>query len=274
MPELPEVETIRRELAACIRGAKISQVEVLRSLVVGHPGSAKFAKTLESDEIEAVERQGKYLILCLRGGRKLVFHFRLSGSIVVTPDRTPQRFARVLFYLSDGRALQFIEPRVLGRIYLVLPGEKPKALTGLFRLGLEPVAPGFTTAHLCAVLAKRKARIKSLLLDQSIASGVGNIYSDEALFRARIRPTRRAHTLKRDEIARLVRTLKDVIREGIENLGTSVKDYYRTDGRTGNFQKMLRVYGREDEPCRLCGTTIKLLKLGNRGSRYCPHCQK
>ncbi len=274
MPELPEVETIRRELAACLHGARIVRVRVLRSDVVGHPGSSRFANALVSAQIEAVDRQGKYLILGLRGGRRLIFHLRLSGGMCVTPDPTPQRFARVLFYLSDGRVLQFVEPRVLGRVYLTEPGEKPKSLAGLFNLGLEPLAPDFSTVHLGAVLAKRKARIKSLLLDQRIAAGVGNIYSDEALFRARIRPTRRAHTLTRVEIARLVRTLKNVIREGIDNLGTSVRDYHRTDGGTGNYQEMLRVYGREGEPCLRCGAPIRLLKFGNRGSRYCPHCQK
>lgn len=274
MPELPEVETIRKELTRRVKGSEIRSARVLRSDVVAYPSVTEFASRLAFARIEAVSRQAKYLIFKLDNGMQLIFHLRLSGAIVVCRASIPLRHSRIILYLKDGRTIQFVEPRVLGRAYLIRDGERIAPLKGFFKLGKEPIAQDFDFNYLYNLIKRRKARIKSLLLDQRIAAGVGNIYSDEALFRARIRPTRRAGTLTRHEVRRLVRALKEVIRDGIKNLGTSVKDYYRTDGQTGNFQNLLNVYGREHEECHICMTRIRLVKFGNRGSRYCPGCQR
>ncbi len=274
MPELPEVETIKKELSSRIIGSQIVSVKVLRKDVIAYPDIRKFVKFIKSTKIIGVIRQGKYLLFRLNNHYLIVFHLRLSGSIIVSPNRARSKYSRTIFYLRDGRTIQFIEPRALGRVYLIKEGEKPQQLKGLFNLGFEPISEYFNFNYLSKNIKRRKARIKSLLLDQSIAAGVGNIYSDEALFTAGIRPTRRASSLSQDEISRLVRALKKVIRAGIKNLGTSVRDYYRTDGRTGNFQNLLSVYGREDEKCYRCNKKIKIVKFGNRGSRYCPKCQK
>jgi formamidopyrimidine-DNA glycosylase len=274
MPELPEVETIKRELRPKIRNKKIVACKILRSDVIAHPKPAVFCEGLIGEKIIDVKRQAKYLILELSNDKRLIFHLRLSGTMVLAPLGTdPERFSRLVFELDD-RQLFFNEPRVLGRAYLLKEDEKPSNLKGFFNLGCEPISVGFNAAYLRKKIKHRKAYIKNLLLDQSICAGMGNIYSDEALFRAGIRPFRRAYRITKNEISRLIVALRDVIHEGIQNFGTSVADYHRTDGKDGNFQNFLYVYGREGKPCRKCGTKIVVKKIGNRSTRYCPRCQK
>lgn len=274
MPELPEVETIRRELRPRIRNKRINDCIILRADVIAHPEPSSFCKNIIGEKIRDVTRKAKYLILELSNGKRIIIHLRLSGTMVLAPvDAEPERFTRLVIKFDD-RQLLFKEPRVLGRAYLVKNHETPGNLKGFFRLGCEPISPDFDFVYLRAKIKHRKARIKSLLLDQHICAGVGNIYADEALYRAGIRPLRRAHRITKKETTKLIQSLKDVLHEGIANFGTSVSDYTRTDGKDGNFQKFLYVYGREDEPCRKCGTIIKLKKIGNRSTRYCPKCQK
>jgi formamidopyrimidine-DNA glycosylase len=274
MPELPEVETIKKELRPKIRNKKIVGCEMLRPDVIAHPEPAAFCKGLIGEKIVDVRREAKYLILQLTNDKRLIFHLRLSGTMVLAPlGSEPEKFSRLVFQLED-RQLFFNEPRVLGRAYLLKGDERPNNLKGFYKLGCEPISSAFTTAYLSQKVKHRKALIKNLLLDQNICAGMGNIYSDEALFRAGIRPTRRAYRITRKEMSRLSKSLRDVIKEGIENFGTSVADYHRTDGKDGNFQNFLNVYGREGEPCRKCGTKIAVKKIGNRSTRYCPKCQK
>ncbi|UCD04628.1 MAG: bifunctional DNA-formamidopyrimidine glycosylase/DNA-(apurinic or apyrimidinic site) lyase [candidate division WOR-3 bacterium] len=273
MPELPEVETITRELRPKIRGRMITDCVIIRQDVIAHPKPAQFCKAIVGEKIINVSRKAKYLILELGNKKRLVFHLRLSGTIAVIPlDLEPQKFSRLVLVLNDCQLL-FNEPRVLGRVYLISSKERPPILKGFYKLGCEPISDDFTTDYLKARLKNRKARIKSLLLDQNICAGMGNIYSDEALFRAGIRPLRRANRITNKELEKLTKALRDVIAEGISNFGTSVSDYTRTDGKNGNFQNFLCVYGREGEPCKKCGTKIALKKIGNRGTRYCPKCQ-
>ena len=273
MPELPEVETIARELRSRILGRTIEDCIILRPDVIAHPKPAQFCKEITGRIIKGVGRKAKYLILELDREKRLVFHLRLSGTVSIIPlDLSPHRFSRLVLVLNDCQLL-FIEPRVLGRTYLLRSGEILPNLKGFYRLGCEPIADDFTPDYLKAKLKNRKARIKSLLLDQNICAGMGNIYSDEALYRAGIRPMRRANRITNRELERLTKALRDVITDGIHNFGTSVSDYTRTNGKNGNFQNLLCVYGREGKPCRKCGTKIALKKIGNRGTRYCPRCQ-
>ena len=273
MPELPEVETITRELRPKISGKTITGCQVIRQDVIAHPHPAQFCEEIIGEKIVAVSRKAKYLILELSHKKRLVFHLRLSGTISVIPLRHElHKFSRLALKMNDCMLL-FNEPRVLGRVYLISPGEKPPNLKGFYKLGCEPISNDFTVDYLRAKIKNRKARIKSLLLDQHICAGMGNIYSDEALFRAGIRPLRRANRITNKEIEKLTKTLRDVITQGINNFGTSVSDYTRTDGKDGNFQNFLFVYGREGEPCKKCGTRIALKKIGNRSTRYCPKCQ-
>lgn len=281
MPELPEVETIRRELEPLILGKTIRGVTIGRNDIIGFPAPEVFARAIVGHRIVGLGRRGKYLLVRLGaadgGSRLLVVHLRLSGQLAVHSIRTSSlRFERVRFHLSGGECLVFIEPRVLGRVYLVEADHLPGVLRGLKHMGLEPIQPEFNAAYLRGKVGHRSACIKALLLDQTITAGVGNIYSDEALFRAGIHPNRPGHALRPREIERLAVALREVLLEGIEHLGTSMRDsrYRRPNHLPGGFQKLLRVFGREGEPCRICGSGIVACKIANRTSRYCPKCQQ
>lgn len=274
MPELPEVETIKRELKPMVINKKIRSCKVLRGDVIAYPKPQEFCKSITGERIIKVSRKAKYLFFGLTNNKNIIFHFRLSGTISLRNSRAkPERFTRVIIRVN-GHQLFFNEPRVLGRIYLVSGTRKLPILKGLYELGLEPISKNFDLTYMRGKLRGRKAKIKALLLDQSICAGVGNIYSDEALFLAGIRPLRRAYRITINETGKLVKALKDVIRKGVDNYGTSVADYHRTDGKDGNFQRFLHVYGREYKPCKVCGAKIILKKLGNRSTRFCPKCQK
>ncbi len=274
MPELPEVETIRKELQGRIIGQTVQACTVLRKDVIACPPPSLFCKELRGERILGTDRRAKYLIIHLTHNKQLIVHLRLSGSISIASLESPyERFTRVAFRLDDCQMF-FNEPRCLGRLHLIKNENDEHTPKGLCILGLEPLAKEFDFIYLRNKLKGRKAPIKSLLLDQRISAGVGNIYSDEALFRSGIRPLRRAHRITVEETHRLVQALKDVLAIALEHFGTSVGDYVRTDGATGRFQDLLYVYGRENEPCRVCGTLIKVKKLGNRSTRYCPKCQK
>ncbi|MFO7637903.1 MAG: bifunctional DNA-formamidopyrimidine glycosylase/DNA-(apurinic or apyrimidinic site) lyase [bacterium] len=278
MPELPEVETIRRELAPLLVGRRITAVEVRRPDIVGWPSPAEFSREAVGRRVTGVARRGKYLVIEL-AGRELVIHLRLSGHLAVrSAAEPPARHERCRFRLSGGRALILVEPRVLGRVYLVRPGAYPAVLKGMLGMGPEPVSPGFTAGFLAGRLAGRRAAVKSLLLDQRVCCGVGNIYSDEALFRAGIRPERPAGSLDADEVRRLAASLRRVTSDGIRWCGTTLGDgrYQRPGSQSGEFQRRLRVYGRAGERCRRrgCRGVIRKVKLGNRGSSYCPVCQR
>ncbi len=252
-------------------------VETGRPDIVGFPGPRKFKQEVVGHRIGRLARRGKYLLVGLDRGRELVFHLRLSGHLEVLTDGRRPRFERIRFGLSGGRALSFVEPRVLGKVYLVEAGNYPPVLRGMERMGHEPIDPRFTAAYLAGKLAGRKAAVKSLLLDQRVCCGVGNIYSDEALARAGIRPGRPAGSLSRAEVTRLARHLRGVLRDGIRWCGTTLGDgrYRRPGTERGGFQEHLRVFGREGERCRRrgCRGTVERVKIGNRSSYYCPDCQ-
>jgi formamidopyrimidine-DNA glycosylase len=276
MPELPEVETIRRELAPDLNGRRILNARIGRPDIVGWPKAAELSNEIAGARIEQLERRGKYLILRLDKGRMLVIHLRLSGQLqVVRSSAGLLRFERIRFDMSGGRSLVFVEPRVLGRVYLVEDSKLPPVLKGLQAIGLEPIDRRFTARHLRELVQGRKAAIKALLLDQRIAAGIGNIYSDEALFRARVRPMRSASRMTEREFQRLAPALRRVLKEGIRHMGTTMSDsrYQRPGNRPGGFQNRLMVFDREEQPCRKCGTRIRACRVGGRTSRYCPKCQ-
>jgi formamidopyrimidine-DNA glycosylase len=278
MPELPEVETIRRELEPLLSGRRIAGVTVGRPDIVGYPTAREFARKVPGHSIIELRRRGKYLIVALDRGRELVVHLRLSGHLLVVPGPQQVEYERVRFELSDKRALSFAEPRVLGRVYFVETGRYPKALAGMAKMGPEPIHREFDHDYLAARLRGRKAAVKSLLLDQSVCCGIGNIYSDEALFRARVKPSRPAGRLSDDEVRRLAAALRDVLNDGIKWCGTTMTDsrYRRPDGRAGSFQEHLAVFDREGEACRRrgCRGRVKRTRIGNRSSHFCPTCQK
>jgi formamidopyrimidine-DNA glycosylase len=278
MPELPEVETIRLMLKPLLVGRRIVRARVMRPDIVGFPASRGFERGVAGRTIADLGRRGKYLVVQLDHGKDLVVHLRLSGHLEVVDQDEEVEYERVRFALDNGKALSFAEPRVLGRVYLVQQVKYPPALAGMMKMGPEPIDAGFDAAYLRGRLRGRTAPVKNLLLDQRIACGVGNIYSDEALFRAGIRPLRRAGRLGEAEVIRLARALTDVLRDGIKWCGTTLGDgrYRLPEGGAGSFQKRLAVFGREGESCRRRGCTgvVRRLRVGGRSTHFCPVCQR
>lgn len=273
MPELPEVETVRRRIEPRLVGRRIERVEfrprsrLLRDTVSGR----ELARHLRGARVEEIKRRGKYLIWKLDCGHALVLHLGMTGKLLdVKPGRqAPHTHARFRFADFD---LLFTDARTFGRIVL-LPQGKVAALPGLAEMGPEPLGPQFTSAYLRRTLAGRKAPIKALLLDQRIAGGLGNIYADEALFRSGINPSRKAGSLKTLELVKLQQAVRRVLREAIRFCGTTIMNYEWDEGREGGFQKRLRVYGRAGEPCRRCGAVLVAAQIAGRTTTFCPRCQ-
>ncbi len=295
MPELPEVETVARDLDAWVSGATITDAEVRWDRTIRHPQPAEhFVAEIIGATIRRVGRRAKTVLLHLADGRVMTVALRMTGAIIVAPRGTPDdRYARVVFRLADGRELRYRDVRKFGRIGL-WPGGGLRSVGGgrgrrsrrvgegtpRFRIGEvfsghgpEPLSRGFTAARFAERLQGRSARIKTLLLDQSFIAGVGNIYADEALWRARIHPLRRADTLGPAEIRRLHRSVRQVLRQGIANRGASFSDYVGADGEPGANAERLAVYRRTDEPCLRCGRPIRRIVVGQRSTHFCPRCQ-
>lgn len=272
MPELPEVETIVRHLRETIITARIEDVELILPKVVQTPDPALFTETLTGRQITAVRRRGKYILISLAGKLVLVVHLRMTGQLVFEPESGDYpKHTHLVLHLSNGR-LRFTDLRQFGRFWLV-PDTELNAVSGLKDLGVEPLSPGFKQKDFTKALGSRRQKIKALLLNQSFIAGMGNIYTDEALFRARIHPERRADELQTREAQALYRAVKEVLGEGIAFGGTSVRDYVNGEGRTGRFQDMLRVYGRKGQSCPRCGEPIARIKSAGRGTYFCPRCQ-
>ncbi len=271
MPELPEVETVARGLRASLVGRTIVGVEVRWARSVVPPDPATFARRLTGQAVTDVGRRGKWVMIALSGGDTLLVHLRMTGQLVLEPQECPgDRHVRVLFSLDDGHSLRFSDTRKFGRLW---PVDDPADVLG--DLGPEPLADDFTAARLREMLARRRGRIKPLLLNQRFLAGLGNIYADEALWRASIHPLRRANTLTPAEVRRLHRAIRYVLRAAIASGGTTLPDaaYQQADGRSGEFAGQLAVYGRAEEPCPRCGTIIERTKVNQRSTHFCPRCQ-
>ena len=271
MPELPEVETVARGLRASLIGRTIVKVEVRWARSVVSPDPTLFASRLAGQRVTDVGRRGKWVVIALSSGDTLLIHLRMTGQLVLEPGECPDdRHIRVLFFLNDGRCLRFSDARKFGRLWLV---DDPVGVLG--ELGPEPLADDFTAARLEEMLVRRRGRIKPLLLNQRFLAGLGNIYTDEALWRSGIHPLRRAESLTPAEVRRLHRAIQDVLREAIASGGTTLPDrtYRQADGRAGEFVQHLAVYGREGQPCPRCGAIIERIRVSQRGTHFCPRCQ-
>jgi formamidopyrimidine-DNA glycosylase len=272
VPELPEAETIARDLDPRLRGARIQGVTVLRPDVVAHPPPELEAR-LRGRSVEGVGRRGKNVVLRLDRGARLVVNLGMTGRLVLSdsPRAGELRHVAVRIELDDGRALLYDDVRRFGLIQLNDAdawAERDRAL------GLEPLDDAFRGPALRAMTRRSRTPIRNFLLDQSKVAGVGNIYALEALFRAGIRPTRRANRITRAEAESLASALQDVLQAAIANRGTTFSDYRDGSGEAGGFEPLLRVYGREGRPCVVCGTPIKRRVLTNRSAFYCPDCQR
>jgi formamidopyrimidine-DNA glycosylase len=273
VPELPEVETIRGQLARELRGARILSCEVFLPRLVRSPTTPGYRRGVRGRKVRGVSRRGKYIIIALDGGRELVIHLGMTGSLVLVPRGAERpRHTHIVFRLEDGRDLLYVDPRTFGETALVREGDY-RSLPSLSRMGPEPLAKDFTAARLAQALHGR-CRVKSALLDQARLAGLGNIYADEALHRAGIHPLRRADTLDAGEVARLHASSREVLAEALAGGGSSVSDYVDLRGERGSFQERHRVYRRAGQPCPCCGGTIRREKVSGRGTYFCPRCQR
>jgi len=273
MPELPEVETIRLALEPHVVGRTFERVEISAPRL-GRPFEPiAVATELEGERVAALDRRGKYLIVRFESGRVLLIHLRMTGSLrhAAGGKLDEDLHRRAVVKLDDGSDVAYRDVRRFGTWQLLEPHEVDDYLGR--RLGGEPLERTFTAKRLAERLAGRRAPLKAALLDQRTVAGLGNIYVDEALWRAQLHPLREAGTLSTDELARLTRAIRDSLRAGIRRQGASLRDYSQPDGRRGRAQERFRVYGREGEPCPRCGTPIDKIRAGGRGTWYCPSCQ-
>jgi formamidopyrimidine-DNA glycosylase len=266
MPELPEVETIKRELEKAVLGKKITEVCVHHPGVVREPSVGKFKKGIEGAAIKNILRKAKVLILELSNGKSLVIHLKMTGQLIYPGD---SKKSRVSFHLSDGKILDFNDQRLFAELRLLDDWRNLKFIQGL---GPEPF--DLSVDNFKEMLASKKTKIKPLLMDQAFISGVGNLYAAEALFKARIHPQRPASSLSAKEKEILFQEIKDTLQEAIEHKGSSVDQYVQLSGKPGDYVKYHKVYDREGKPCMACKTPIKRISLGGRGTYFCPKCQK
>lgn len=296
MPELPEVETIRGQLAPLVEGRRIQRIEILDPRWSRPLAPTELEDALRGRRVERLGRRGKYLVWSLSDDVHLAQHLRMTGAVLADPDPEPSH-TRVRMRLGPlsgakrardggrgtdagaavkrgaGRNLAFVDPRRFGTGELLLGSD---ALEEFFaaRLGLEPFDEGFTAEHLRALAKGRRMPVKALLLDQRKIAGVGNIYADEALFRAGVHPLRAAGALTREQCARLRETVIEALSAGIDARGATIDDFRHVDGVRGSFQHQFLVHLREGEPCGTCGTTVVKMVAAGRGTYVCETCQK
>ncbi len=273
MPELPEVETIRRQLAPYLEGRRLERMEILDARWCEPAEPVALEDAVRGRAIESVGRRGKYLILGLEDDVYVVMHLRMTGNLLLgKPGEQDPPYARVRFELDSGEHLFFADVRRFGTGDVLLGSD---ALAEFFasRLGVEPLSPDFTAEALRALARGRKQPVKAFLLTQERVAGVGNIYADEALFRARIHPLRPVGTLRRPQVEALRDAVVETLEAGIDAKGASIDDYRHVDGAQGSFQDRFLVHTREGEPCPRCGTTIRKLRAAGRGTYICPRCQ-
>ncbi|HVI10404.1 MAG TPA: bifunctional DNA-formamidopyrimidine glycosylase/DNA-(apurinic or apyrimidinic site) lyase [Candidatus Binatia bacterium] len=272
MPELPEVETIARGLAARVSGDVIDSIWLGRKPEPLKSPAREIAEVLEHSRIAAVRRQGKHIVFDLESNHKKknqpaqwIVHLGMTGRLqVCDPQEEIAKHTHAIARLASGKELRFVDPRRFGRLSVEREGFEAG--------GFEPLE--VSPEQFVELFRGRKTPIKSALLNQKLLRGVGNIYADEALFRAGIRPRRRASSITRAQLEKLHKSLQEVLREAIALGGSSISDYVDSDGEEGFFQLQHRVYGREGEPCLVCGNAIKRVVIGGRSSHYCPKCQK
>jgi formamidopyrimidine-DNA glycosylase len=275
VPELPEVETVRARLAPKVVGRCLTRVEISDPRLTRPFDPVRVAAELEGERIEALDRRGKYLVVRFETGRVLLIHLRMTGSLLHANGGSlavDDPHCRAVVRLDDGSDVVYRDVRRFGTWLLVEPEELEPYLEE--RVGYEPLARAFTTKRLAEALAGRRAPVKAVLLDQRRVAGVGNIYADEALWRARIHPLRPAGDLGHEELRALHRAVRTALKAGISRRGATLSTYRTPDGSSGRMQHEFKVYGRGGEPCERCGTPIEKIRVAGRGTWYCPVCQR
>jgi formamidopyrimidine-DNA glycosylase len=271
MPELPEVETVKNQLAPHITGHTITSVSLLWERMVKGQDPTEFLTLVTGQKITDVTRHGKYLIVHLSSGNKLIIHLKMTGSLLLgkNTDSEPPQYARAIIHLDDGQNVYFRDPRKFGVMKMVADTKEIDA-----KLGPEPLDEDFTLQYFSEGLAKRTAPVKAFILEQKFIAGVGNMYADEALFAAGIDPRRAANSLKKTEIKRLYTAIREVIAAGIKYGGASVVTYYHPDGSVGTAHEHFNVAHNQKKICVVCGGPVERIVVRGRGTYYCPRCQK
>jgi formamidopyrimidine-DNA glycosylase len=285
MPELPEVETIRRDLAARLLNKKICEVKINKQRMVRN-NAKLFAKTLAGNKFTAINRIGKLLIFRLQTGGFLLIHLKMTGQLIYCHlgkfiagghslpkigSDLPNKYSHIIFSFTNGDRLFFNDMRQFGYLEIVTSQQLERVKN---KFGMEPLTDNFKLAELTKILKKRSAPIKAVLLNQKLIAGIGNIYADEILFAAHILSTRRANSLSDKEIKNIFLASKKVLTQAIKHRGTTFNDYVDAHGNVGSFVKFLKVYSRAGQKCYRCGGIVKKIKMGGRGTHFCPNCQK
>jgi formamidopyrimidine-DNA glycosylase len=273
MPELPEVETVRRRLAPVLEGRVLELVEIADPRLTRPLDRFEVARELKGERVTMVDRRGKYLIIRFESGRALLVHLRMTGSFLHSGEGALPADAhrRAVVRLDDGSDVGYRDVRRFGTWLLLEPEEVDVYVDE--RVGREPLESAYRAKHLGERLAGRRAPVKAALLDQRTVAGVGNIYADEALWRARIHPLTPAASLGPEEVKALHKAIRESLRAGIRRQGSTLRDYRLPDGGEGSAQHEFKVYGRGGEPCDRCGTPIDKIRVAGRGTWYCPYCQ-
>lgn len=273
MPELPEVEVVRRGLETHVAGRSLKQVivEDSRSLKRHTAGPRHFVDRLTDRQIAGVERRGKYLWWKLDDGASVVVHLGMSGQVLVSDAKSDHRHLRLWFVLDNGRVISFVDQRIFGGMFV----DETNPPAAISHIALDPLDPEFDREQFAGRLASKSVGIKKVLLDQNVVSGIGNIYADEALWRAQVHYAQAANSLPREQALELLDHARDVMVEALDQGGTSFDSLYvNVQGESGYFARSLEAYGRAGEPCSRCGTSIVRETFMNRGSHFCPSCQR
>jgi formamidopyrimidine-DNA glycosylase len=275
MPELPEVETVRRGLEPRLVGRTLLDVDIRDGRLTAPEDPREVGMELDGERFTGVGRRGKYLLFGFETGRTLVVHLRMTGWFHHRPQGASEpepTHIRAVFGLDDGSTLLYCDQRRFGTMRLIEPGGLEAYLKP--RAGPEPLSPEWSPRRLRADIAGRRAPVKALLLNQGIVAGVGNIYADEALWQARIHPLRPGGSLSAAEVRRLQAAVVESLERGIDSRGASIRDYRDVDGERGAMQERFAVYGRTGEPCPRCGTPIEKIRVAQRGTHLCPRCTR
>src|SRR3954466_6187168 len=275
MPELPEVESVRRRLAPVLEGRVFEHVRITDPRLTRPLDPFEVAHELDGERVAVVDRRGKYLIVRFESGRALLVHLRMTGSFLASTDGAPlpeDAHRRAVVTLDDGSAVAYRDVRRFGTWLLLEPEEVDAYVDA--RVGREPLEDAYKAKHLAERLAGRKAPVKAALLDQRTVAGVGNIYADEALWRARVHPLTPANLLDADDVKAVHQGVRRSLEAAIRRQGSTLRDYRLPDGSSGSAQERFKVYGRGGEPCERCGTPIDKIRVAGRGTWYCPNCQR
>lgn len=273
MPQLPEVETIRQVIEPQIQRLTIKNIRVSLPEVIAYPTADEFCKAVTGQAIASMAHRGKFLIINLKNENRIILHLRMTGCLLVTPPDYPtEKHTHIIMQLNNGMELRFSDTRRFGRFWLIQSDEED-TYSGIGKLGLEPLSSECNAEYLQARLRKRKKAIKECLLNQSVIAGIGNIYSDEILFRARIYPSAPADSLTDEKWKRLAVEIAECLHYFIEKNKITPKDYLESKEQDYRNTPFLQVYGHAGEPCPYCGETFVCTVIGGRGSVYCPNCQ-